>query len=29
MADRAKAVENILFMTPYVVARFEAKPGEA
>jgi thioredoxin reductase (NADPH) len=28
MLDRAKAVENIRFLTPYVVARFEAKPGE-
>ncbi len=28
MLDRAKAVENIRFLTPYVVDRFEAKPGD-
>jgi thioredoxin reductase (NADPH) len=28
MLDRAKAVDNITFLTPYVVDRFEAKPGE-
>jgi thioredoxin reductase (NADPH) len=28
MLDRAKAVDNIRFLTPYVVERFEAKEGE-
>jgi thioredoxin reductase (NADPH) len=28
MLDRAKAVENITFLTPYVVDRFEAKAGD-
>lgn len=28
MLDRAKAVENIRFLTPYVVDRFEAKEGD-
>lgn len=28
MLERAKAVENIRFLTPYVVDRFEAKEGE-
>ncbi|MFA4927377.1 MAG: thioredoxin-disulfide reductase [Patulibacter sp.] len=28
MLDRAKAVENIRFLTPYVVDRFEAKAGD-
>ncbi len=28
MLDRAKAVDNITFRTPYTVARFEAAPGD-